>query len=152
MRDWPPPPRLWSLYPPWPLTPAISSPFKMSLLGPRHSCLSRLAVSNRSKQGAQGLVGNVVFPSSEPDNPRLQRAAPTQTWFRLPPPKQQALAFMGMCEGASVPVVLSLTTRNLLQTRARPGLGRQGPGRVGLIQKAFSQESHCGIFLQFLLS
>lgn len=33
----------------------------MSLLGPRHSCLSRLALRNRSEREAQGVVGSVVF-------------------------------------------------------------------------------------------
>lgn len=129
-RHWPPrtPPRLWSLYPPWPLTPAISSPFKMSLLGPRHSCLSRLAVSNRSEPGAQGLLGSVVFLCSEPDNPKLRRVAPTQTWSRFPPPKQQASAVLGMYANAcaGVHANLSLRTRNPYKRGHDPGSDKQG--------------------------
>lgn len=128
-RSWHwPPPRLWSLYPPWPLTPAISSPFKMSLLGPRHSCLSGLAVSNRSELGAQGLLGSVVFPSSEPAKTRLRRVAPRQTWSWFPKSKEQASAVLGMCAGAcaSVRIGLSLRTRNLYKRRPDPGSDRQG--------------------------
>lgn len=63
---------LWSLYPPWPLTPAIPGPFKMSLRGPRRSYLSGLAVSNRSESEAQSVVGSVVFLAKTLDSPGLR--------------------------------------------------------------------------------
>lgn len=47
-------------------------PFKMSLLGPRHSYLPGLAMSNRSESEAQSVVGSVVFLAQTPNNPRLR--------------------------------------------------------------------------------
>lgn len=52
-----PPPMLESLYPPWPLTPAISGPFKMSLLGPRRGSRSPLVASHRSQGGGARASG-----------------------------------------------------------------------------------------------
>lgn len=51
----------------------------MSLLGPRHSCLSGLAISNRSEPEAQGVVGSVVSAVTTLDYPRLQKVPRTQT-------------------------------------------------------------------------
>lgn len=47
-------------------------PFKMSLLGPRHSYLSGLAMSNRSELEAQSIVGSVVFLAKTLNNPGLR--------------------------------------------------------------------------------
>lgn len=69
----------------------------MSLLGPRHSCFSRLAISNRSEPEAQGVVGSVVFLVTVLDNPKLRRVAPTQTRSRFLPPAKQARRVRRVC-------------------------------------------------------
>lgn len=74
----------------------------MSLLSPRHSCFSRLAISNRSEPEAQGVVGSVVFLLTALDNPGLRRVARTQTASRFPPPVLQGSAVREECACTTV--------------------------------------------------
>lgn len=83
----------------------------MSLLGPRHSYVSGLAISNRSELEAQRISGSVVFFVKTLDNPRLQSCTDAD-WDSVP---ATSFAVRGKCA--------CTTLRSLLQgPRSDPSL------------------------------
>lgn len=147
----------------------------MSLLGPRHSCLSGLAISNRSEPEAQGVVGSVVFLVTTLDDPRLRRVAPTQTWILFPPSvlpgsavwEKYACTTLRSRRGPTGYLPLEVRVAALVVARGtaaqekrallkqfRPGTSSHAQGlqaEQGSSPKVFCRELHCGIFMQFLL-
>lgn len=134
----------------------------MSLLGPRHSYVSGLAISNRSEPEAQGVLGSVVFLVKTLDNRRLQSCTDAD-WDLVP---AASFAVRGKCACTTLrsllqgprsdPLqvicpkkfellrwasLLELQLKKALLKRVRPGTRwARTPGGVGLISEGFLQE------------